>query len=126
DDRGAGAARLRRLVGRGLGWGGRGWGRAGRRARGALPLPGAGTREDRAVSRRPTPKPAGGDASPPPPPPPGVPAPMPGYRSCPEPDHDYLADRPVRTPTNPRGLRDLPFELPEVSPAEKRRARDLL
>ncbi len=51
---------------------------------------------------------------------------MPGYRSCPEPDHDYLADRPVRTPTNPRGLRDLPFELPEVSPAEKRRARDLL
>lgn len=33
---------------------------------------------------------------------------------------------PVRTPDNPRGLRDLPFELPEVTPAEKRRARAVL
>jgi endonuclease-3 len=32
---------------------------------------------------------------------------------------------PVRTPTNPPGLRDIPFRLPEVSPAEKRRARSL-
>ena len=33
--------------------------------------------------------------------------------------------RPVRTPTNPRGLRDLPFELPAVEPREKRRAARL-
>lgn len=32
---------------------------------------------------------------------------------------------PVRTPSNPRGLRDLPFALPEVTPAQKRRAREL-
>ncbi len=31
----------------------------------------------------------------------------------------------VLTPTNPRGLRDLPFALPEVTDAEKRRARRL-
>lgn len=31
--------------------------------------------------------------------------------------------RDVRTPTNPRGLRDLPFALPQVSDHEKRRAR---
>lgn len=31
--------------------------------------------------------------------------------------------RPVRTPGNPPGLRDLPFALPEVTDAEKRRAR---
>lgn len=30
---------------------------------------------------------------------------------------------PVRTPGNPRGLRDLPFPLPEVTPAQKRRAK---
>ncbi len=30
------------------------------------------------------------------------------------------------TPTNPRGLKDIPFELPEVSDAEKRRARRIL
>lgn len=30
-----------------------------------------------------------------------------------------------RTPENPRGLRDLPFALPQVSPAEKRRAKRL-
>lgn len=29
----------------------------------------------------------------------------------------------VRTPENPRGLRDLPFRVPEVTPAAKRRAR---
>lgn len=29
----------------------------------------------------------------------------------------------VRTPSNPRGLRDLPFQLPAVTDAEKRRAR---
>ncbi len=33
--------------------------------------------------------------------------------------------RPVLTPDNPRGLRDIPFPLPQVSPAEKRRARRL-
>lgn len=32
----------------------------------------------------------------------------------------------VRTPDNRRGLRDLPFALPEVSEAEKRRARRIL
>ena len=32
----------------------------------------------------------------------------------------------VRTPTNPRGLRDLPFLIPQVSPAQKRRAKTLL
>lgn len=31
----------------------------------------------------------------------------------------------TRTPTNPRGLRDIPFELPPVTDAEKRRARRL-
>lgn len=31
----------------------------------------------------------------------------------------------VRTPTNPRGMRDLPFPLPEVSAKRKRRARAL-
>ncbi len=30
---------------------------------------------------------------------------------------------PVRTPDNPRGLRDLPFAVPEATPADKRRAR---
>ncbi len=30
---------------------------------------------------------------------------------------------PVRTPENPRGLRDLPFMLPQVSDSDKRRAR---
>lgn len=30
------------------------------------------------------------------------------------------------TPTNPRGLKDIPFALPQVEPAEKRRARRLL
>lgn len=30
------------------------------------------------------------------------------------------------TPTNPKGLRDLPFPLPEVEPAEKRRAKRIL
>ena len=38
------------------------------------------------------------------------------------------ADQPeatVRTPSNPPGLRDLPFALPEVSPEQKRRARRL-
>ena len=30
---------------------------------------------------------------------------------------------PVRTPSNPRGLRDLPFALPRVSDTQKRRAR---
>ena len=34
--------------------------------------------------------------------------------------------RPVRTPDNPRGLRDLPFPLPQVTPAEKRRAARLV
>lgn len=33
--------------------------------------------------------------------------------------------RSVRTPTNPRGLRDLPFEVPGVTDADKRRARRL-
>ncbi|MFI4898045.1 MAG: endonuclease III [Phycisphaerales bacterium JB059] len=33
--------------------------------------------------------------------------------------------RTVRTPSNPRGLRDLPFEVPAVTDAEKRRARRL-
>lgn len=33
--------------------------------------------------------------------------------------------RPVRTPGNPRGLRDLPFELPRVDQSEKRRAARL-
>jgi endonuclease-3 len=33
-----------------------------------------------------------------------------------------MSRRPVRTPENPPGLRDLPFALPEVSTAEKRRA----
>jgi endonuclease-3 len=33
--------------------------------------------------------------------------------------------RAVRTPGNPRGLRDLPFAVPEVTDAEKRRARRL-
>lgn len=32
----------------------------------------------------------------------------------------------VLTPTNPRGLRDLPFEIPTVEPAEKRRAKRIL
>jgi len=32
----------------------------------------------------------------------------------------------VRTPSNPRGLRDIPFELPDVTPAEKQRARRIL
>ncbi len=32
----------------------------------------------------------------------------------------------VATPANPRGLRDIPFELPEVSDVEKRRARRIL
>lgn len=32
------------------------------------------------------------------------------------------AEEIVRTPSNPPGLRDIPFELPRVSPAEKRRA----
>jgi len=35
------------------------------------------------------------------------------------------ASPPVRTPSNPAGLRDLPFALPEVSPEQKRRARRL-
>jgi len=30
------------------------------------------------------------------------------------------------TPTNPRGLRDIPFEVPAVEPAEKRRAKRIL
>lgn len=33
---------------------------------------------------------------------------------------------PVRTPTNPPGLRDIPFKLPKVSAADKRRARALV
>ncbi len=32
---------------------------------------------------------------------------------------------PVATPSNPRGLKDIPFELPGVTDAEKRRARRL-
>lgn len=36
------------------------------------------------------------------------------------------AAAPVLTPTNPRGLRDIPFEVPEVDPAEKRRAKRIL
>lgn len=35
-------------------------------------------------------------------------------------------DESQRTPQNLRGLRDLPFELPQVTPTEKRRARRLL
>jgi len=35
-------------------------------------------------------------------------------------------DAPVRTPTNPKGLRDIPFPLPEVTAAEKRRAKRIL
>lgn len=35
-------------------------------------------------------------------------------------------DSTVRTPDNPRGLRDLPFALPQVDASEKRRARRLL
>jgi endonuclease-3 len=31
----------------------------------------------------------------------------------------------AKTPSNPRGLKDIPFELPEVTPSEKRRARRL-
>ena len=31
----------------------------------------------------------------------------------------------TRTPDNPPGLRDLPFALPSVTTAEKRRAREL-
>jgi endonuclease-3 len=31
-----------------------------------------------------------------------------------------------KTPSNPRGLRDLPFELPQITPAEKRRASRLV
>lgn len=31
-----------------------------------------------------------------------------------------------RTPENPRGLRDIPFALPQVTPAQKRRARTVL
>ncbi|MEM8758027.1 MAG: endonuclease III [Planctomycetota bacterium] len=33
---------------------------------------------------------------------------------------------PHATPDNPRGLKDLPFKLPQVSPSQKRRARDVL
>ncbi|MCL4221888.1 MAG: endonuclease III [Phycisphaerales bacterium] len=36
-----------------------------------------------------------------------------------------MPGEPVRTPANPPGLRDIPFPLPKVSPAEKRRARSL-
>ncbi|MEM1185109.1 MAG: endonuclease III [Planctomycetota bacterium] len=36
------------------------------------------------------------------------------------------ASKTVRTPDNPRGLRDLPFALPQVTPAEKRRAARLV
>lgn len=37
------------------------------------------------------------------------------------------AEKPiVRTPDNPRGLRDLPFRVPEVTPAAKRRARGIV
>jgi endonuclease III len=36
-----------------------------------------------------------------------------------------VSGRPVRTPTNPRGLRDLPFALPKVTDAQKRRARTI-
>ena len=32
----------------------------------------------------------------------------------------------IRTPTNPRGLKDIPFALPQVTPEDKRRARRLL
>lgn len=32
----------------------------------------------------------------------------------------------ARTPSNPRGMRDLPFELPKVDPNEKRRAKRIL
>ncbi len=34
-----------------------------------------------------------------------------------------MSDADVRTPTNPRGLRDIPFALPKVTPSEKRRAK---
>lgn len=34
-------------------------------------------------------------------------------------------DRPILTPANPPGLRDLPFELPKVTAAQKRRAHAL-
>ena len=34
-----------------------------------------------------------------------------------------MTNTDVRTPSNPRGLRDLPFALPQVSPNDKRRAR---
>lgn len=34
-----------------------------------------------------------------------------------------MSATPVRTPENPRGLRDLPFRLPEVTTSQKRRAR---
>jgi len=40
----------------------------------------------------------------------------------PTPPTPATARRPVRTPGNPRGLRDLPFALPDVTPADKRRA----
>lgn len=36
-----------------------------------------------------------------------------------------MSGKPARTPANPPGLRDIPFQLPKVSPAEKRRARAL-
>ncbi|MAY74034.1 MAG: endonuclease III [Phycisphaerae bacterium] len=36
-----------------------------------------------------------------------------------------MAKQADATPTNPRGLRDLPFQLPQVTDAEKRRARRL-
>lgn len=37
-----------------------------------------------------------------------------------------MASPKPRTPSNPRGLRDIPFALPQVEPAAKRRARRLL
>ena len=40
-------------------------------------------------------------------------------------DSSTPATKPV-TPTNPRGLRDIPFELPQVTPEAKARARRLL
>ncbi len=36
-----------------------------------------------------------------------------------------MSAREVRTPENPRGLRDIPFRLPEADDAEKRRARSI-
>jgi len=36
-----------------------------------------------------------------------------------------VSKRTTRTPSNPRGLRDLPFAVPEVTDAQKRRARRL-